>query len=408
MLKKVRIFDLQVGMYVVDTGLSWIDHPYLYAREGLVDSEEDVRRIRSEGFAEAFIETDKNRHGDHTVRVYDRADVDRAMAEALQDHPGARTNKNVPLADELEAARAAHGRGVETVRQAMAAAARGKALDAQDCLDAAREVASSVCRNRDALVCLCMVAESGSYQVLHGAGVSVLAAAFGDYLGLDRRQVGELAVAGLLHDVGKALTPRELLEKPGTLTEEEYGRVKRHPIESCSLISTSMSLPQHLLRAIAEHHERQDGSGYPRGIKGAEQSFYGRILALADVFDALTQDRPYKARILPDKAMSVLFALRGKEFETTLLERFIKCLGVYPCGSLVRLTSGEHAVVSESNPHSPLRPKVTVVFDQEFQPIHPAVLDLSGKEGPAPARPTEIEALVDHRPHGIKAGEHLV
>jgi len=408
MLKKVRIFDLQVGMYVVDTGLSWIDHPYLYAQEGLVGTEEDIRRIRSDGFAEAFIETDKTRHGDSVVRVYDRGDVDRAMAEALRDFAATRTNKNVPLGEELAAAREAHGRTVETLRQAMASAASGTPLAAQDCLDAAREVAASVSRNRDALVCVSMIAESGGYQVLHGAGVSVLAAAFGDYLGLDRKQVAELAVAGLLHDVGKALTPRELLDKPDKLTEEEYGRVKRHPIESCSVLSASMAMPQHLLRAIAEHHERHDGSGYPRGIKGAEQSFYGRILALADVFDALTQDRPYKARILPDKAMSVLFALRGKEFETTLLERFIKCLGVYPCGSLVRLSNGDHAVVSESNPHSPLRPKVTVVFDKEFQPIHPAVIDLSGKEGPAPARPTEIEALVDHRPHGIKAGEHLI
>jgi len=409
MLKKIRVFDLQVGMYVVDTGLSWLDHPYLYCREGLIQSEDDIREIRSQGFAEAFIETDMDALRCDTSRIYEQAALEKALAEALRDNPTElKSNKNVPLAEELKVAALVHAKAVQTARFAMEAVASGVPLDGQACLDSARDIAASATRNRDALVCLSMHADAGGYHVRHGVGVSVLAAAFGDYLGLNRNQVTELAVAGLLHDVGKALSPKDLLDKPGSLSDEEYQRLKRHPIESCAVVSGCMTLSEHVLRGIAEHHERFDGSGYPQGLKGAAQSFHGRLLAIADVFDALTQDRPYKSRQLPDKAMSAVYALRGRDFDTAMLERFIKCLGVYPVGCLVRLTSGEHAVVSESNPATPLRPKVTVVFDQDMAPIHPVPVDLSGREGPAPARPMEVAAIIDHRPHGVAAGDHLL
>jgi HD-GYP domain-containing protein (c-di-GMP phosphodiesterase class II) len=409
MLKKVRVFDLQVGMFIVDTGLSWLDHPYLYGTEGPLESEDQVRAIRAEGYAEAFIETDKDLQGHDSLRLYDRDAVSKALAESLVDQAcQGRGNKNVSLADEMPQAAQVHNRAVAAMRQVMEDVAKGQAIQGQPCLDAGREVAASVSRNRDALVCLHLLSEEGdSYHIRHGVGVAVLAAAFGDSLGLTRNQVSELTVAGLLHDVGKAFNPDELLNKPGTLDPNEYNRLKRHPIESCSVVSGCMNLSGNVLRGIAEHHERHDGSGYPRGLKGSEQSFFGRILAIADMFDALTQDRPYKERILPDKAMSAMYALRGRDFEPGLLERFIKCLGVYPVGCLVRLSTGEHALVSQSNPDTPLRPKVTVVFDQDMAPIHPVFLDLSGREGPAPARATEITGVVDHRPHGVQASALL-
>lgn len=408
MLKKIRVYDLQAGMYVVDTGLSWLDHPYLYCTEGFLETEDQVRAIRTEGYAEAFIETDLALLAGDSTRIYDKAAIEKALAEALIDCPQFKSNKSAALDQEMRFAPGIHRQAIEAVRFAMEAVASGIPLDARSCHEAAREVAASVSRNRDALICLCKLHDGDGYHIRHGVGVSVLASAFGDYLALDRKQVTDLALAGLLHDVGKALTPRDLLEKPGKLSGEEYHRLKRHPIESCAVVSGCTTLPGHVLRGIAEHHERHDGSGYPRGLKGPEQSFFGRILALADVFDALTQDRPYKARTLPDKAMSVLYALRGRDFESGLLERFIKCLGIFPVGSLVRLSSGEHAVVSESNPDTPLRPKVTIVFDEDMNPIHPVQFDLSGRDGPAPAKPVEVTAIVDHRPHGIRAREHLL
>jgi HD-GYP domain-containing protein (c-di-GMP phosphodiesterase class II) len=335
--------------------------------------------------------------------------VSKALAESLLEEASqAKGNKSVPLSAEMAQAMDIHDRSIQAMREAMDTVARRLPMNGQTCLDAGREVAASVARNRDALVCTNLLHEGDGYHIRHGVGVAVLAAAFGDFLGLNRNQVSELAVAGLVHDVGKALNPEDLLDKPGTLDSAEYNRLKRHPIESCSIVSGCMSLSGHVLRGIAEHHERHDGSGYPRGLKGSEQSFFGRILAIADVFDALTQDRPYKARLLPDKAMSAMYALRGRDFDPGLLERFIKCLGVYPAGCLVRLSTGEHALVSQSNPDTPLRPTVTVVFDQDMAPIHPVRLDLSGREGPAPARPVEITGVVDHRPHGVLAGEHLL
>ncbi|WP_243311878.1 HD-GYP domain-containing protein [Fundidesulfovibrio agrisoli] len=408
MLKKVRIFDLQVGMYIVDTGLSWLDHPYLYAEEGPIRSEEHIREVRAGGFAEAFIETDRNLHNEASARIYDRAAIEKAVNEALRDGAGTfRSNKSSALADELPVALAVQGKALAALGRAMEAVASGGTIDPGPCLESARDIAASVTRNRDALICLTKHHDAGSYSVRHGVGVAVAAAAFGDSLGLSRNQVTDLTVAGLLHDVGKALSPGDLLDKPGRLTDEEYARLKRHPVESCSVISGCMTLPEHVLRGIAEHHERHDGSGYPQGLKGAEQCFHGRLLAVADVFDALTQVRPYKERLLPDKALSVMYSMREKDFGQALLDRFIKCLGIYPAGSLVRLSTGEHAVVCQSNPDTPLRPKITIVFDQDMSPVHPVSMDLSGKDGPAPATPVNIVGIVDPRPHGISA-RHLL
>ncbi|MBI4805700.1 MAG: HD-GYP domain-containing protein [Desulfovibrio sp.] len=403
MLKKVRIFDMQVGMYVVDTGLSWLDHPYLYCTEGPIESEEQIKAIRADGYAEAFIETDKDSLHRNTQRVYDKDDVERALSNALRDGFNlCKNNKNTALADEFPVAVEIHAKAMASLATVMREVSEGKKLDVSACLESSEEIAASVSRNRDALIGLSILHDPGTYLIRHGASVSILASSFGNYLGLSRPQVVELAIAGLLHDLGKAKLPTELLEKPGKLTQEEHQEMTLHPAHGAALLSTVMPDAGNIHRAVAEHHERQDGSGYPRGLRGSEQSLYGRILAIADVFGAITQARPYRGRLLPDKAMSTIYSQRKKDFDPGLLERFIKCLGVYPAGSLVRLTSGECAVVSQSNPATPLRPKVGIIFDQEMTPIHPVQMDLSGREGPAPAKSMDVQEIVDHRLHSIR------
>lgn len=409
MLKKVRIFDMQVGMYVVDTGLSWLDHPYLYCAEGPIESDEQIKAIRADGFAEAFIETDKDSLRRDAQRVYGKDDVELALSNALRDGFNlCKNNKNVLLSDELPVALEIHAKAMASLATAMREVAEGKALDLSACLESAGEIAASVSRNRDALVGLSILHDPGAYLIRHGVSVSVLASSFGDYLGLSRQQVIELAIAGLLHDLGKALLPVELLEKTGKLTPEEYQEMALHPAHGAALIATGLPEAGNIHRGVAEHHERQDGSGYPRSLRGSEQSLYGRILAITDVFGAITQVRPYRGRILPDKAMSTIYSQRKKDFDPGLLERFIKCLGVYPAGSLVRLTSGESAVVNQSNPATPLRPKVSIIYDQEMIPIHPVQMDLSGREGPAPAKAMDVQEIVDHRLHGIRMHDFLL
>ncbi|GAB6038590.1 HD-GYP domain-containing protein [Fundidesulfovibrio butyratiphilus] len=406
MLKKLRVYDLQVGMYVVDTGLSWIDHPLLYSQEGYVTSEEEIVAIREEGYAELFIETDKDKQCAGSVRLFDRGEVERALddAQAELDAETA-TNKSVPLLQELEHARVAHRKAMEVAKRVLDAVAVGRPFDAQACQDLAREVSASVSRNRDALVCLAWLHDTDPYLLRHSASVSVLAAAFGDFLGLNRVQVGELALAGFLHDVGKALSPQDVLAKPGRLTPEQFHRLKFHPIESCTVISARMSLPQHVIRGISEHHERVDGSGYPRGISGKELSFFGQILGVADVYDAMTQDRPHQKAVTPGKALGTMYARRDKDFSAGILERFIKCLGVYTVGSLVRLNSGECAVVCESNPDTPLRPKVAIVFDERMRPMHPVSVDLAGSG--RLAKRLEIREVLDHKALGVNPSHHF-
>ena len=408
MLKKIRVYDLQVGMYVVDTGLSWLEHPLLYAVPGHIASEEHIQSIRREGYAELFIETDKDKQRGDGVRLFDKGELERAMGQAhIESQTQAQSNKSVPLDQELQAARATHRRSLLVAREVMEAVTVGRSFDAQACKDVSRDISSSVSRNRDALICLTWLNEAGVYTARHAANVAALAAAFGDFLGLNRVQVSELALAGFLHDVGKALAPRELLDKPiAVLTPEQLHRVKFHPVESCSILSAGMDLPAHVLRGISEHHERYDGSGYPRGVGVAELSFFGQILALADAYDVLTHDTPHHKGVPSGKALGMLYAKRNKHFEARLLERFIKCLGIYVVGSFVRLSSGECAVVRESNPETPLKPKVAIIFDPDMHPIHPVLIDLATLS--RPLNPLEIREALDHRLQGVNPLDHLV
>jgi HD-GYP domain-containing protein (c-di-GMP phosphodiesterase class II) len=408
MLKKIRVFDLQTGMYVVDTGLSWLDHPYLYCTEGLIESEDQIRSIRAEGYSETFIETDKDKLRCDTVRVYGVDEVEQAVADALLGGLNqCKSNKKASLADEMARAEAIQARAAEAVREAMDAAASGGTLDGPACAGAAGDIAASVARNRDALVCMSLLTDDDAYHIRHCASVSVFAAALGESMGFSPEHVSALALAGLLHDVGMAFIPREIKLKQGRLTPEEFLEIKTHCQRGHALLAGQAGFAPEALRAVAEHHERLDGSGYPQGLKGREISVFGRILSVADVFDALTKDRPYKTRVMPDKALGAMYGMRGRDFDQGILERFIKCVGVYPPGSLVRLSTGEYAVVSQSNPSTPLRPKVAVVLDQDMRPIHPVQMDLSGREGPAPAKAMDVSRVVDHRPHGFRAGEHL-
>ena len=169
-------------------------------------------------------------------------------------------------------------------------------------------VVDSAVRNADALLTLCKLRRHDAYTFTHGVNVSVLATAFGVSLGLSREDLQELGLAGLYHDLGKTGIPDAILNKPGRLTEAEYVRVKQHPALGGKLLA-GLGLSEGVLRGVIEHQERFDGSGYPRGLSGAAIHKWGRVLALADVYDALTSRRSYKRALLPTRALAVIHGM---------------------------------------------------------------------------------------------------
>jgi HD-GYP domain-containing protein (c-di-GMP phosphodiesterase class II) len=235
----------------------------------------------------------------------------------------------------------------------------------------------SILRNPDAMMLLNTLRQKGSYELGRAMDTSILMVTFGRFLQFPKERLEVLGLAGMLLDVGKTKLPDNVLQKRDMLSPEEYELVKAHVTHSVDLVSTSHALPPSVADIIAMHHERQDGSGYPKGLKGNEITIDGAIAGLVDSFSALTSARAYAEQASPSNALSLMHKLRGKLFHEALVEQFIQCIGIYPVGSAVELNTGEVAIVIAQNLVRRLQPRVMVILDRNWKEIHPQlILDL--------------------------------
>lgn len=401
MVVKIDVSKLLIGMYVVDTGLSWLEYPYLFSREGRIQDRKAIENIAAEGYTEAFIDTGKSGLDSETsTRLSGFKSLEEVFTEKSPSSELA-SRRPVPMEREVGVAKKVYDDALKFAKDFIGKAYTEKSVDFERSESFVNDVIASVVRNRDALTGLCKLRFYDEYTYTHCINVAVLATAFGQFLGLPETDLRPLGLAALFHDIGKANIPKNVLNKPGRLSEGEFEVIKRHPLESYNLIKEQRALQPKVLMGIIEHHEKYDGSGYPRGVKGETISMFARLISLADVYDALTSDRVYKKGMPAAQALGVMYGMREKDFHPTMVERFIKCLGIYPVGSFVRLSDGRHGLVWASNPDAPLFPSVKAAFDQAMRPIPSEIVKLSAN-GDAPAGPKlSIEEAVDPRPYKI-------
>jgi HD-GYP domain-containing protein (c-di-GMP phosphodiesterase class II) len=220
---------------------------------------------------------------------------------------------------------------------------------------------------------------------------------FGRFLQLEPGQIEFLGYLGLLQDIGKVRLPKDLLEKRGRLSIEEFEQAKLHVNYSVEILRATPGLPGDLPRIAALHHERLDGSGYPKGLRGNEIGMFGLIAAIVDTFDALTVRRPYAEPVSPSAAISMLYKWRGIFFDANLVEQFIRCIGIFPVGSLVELNTGEVGVVIAQNVAKRLLPRVMVIRDAQGNPILPQkLLDLSREPMASKDEPYRIRSTLEY------------
>jgi putative nucleotidyltransferase with HDIG domain len=216
------------------------------------------------------------------------------------------------------------------------------------------------------------------YTFQHSVSVAALAVAFGRVLEMPRAEIKELAMGGFLHDVGKAKVPGHILNKPGKLDDAEFGVMKTHATNTAELLRGVHGISEIAFNAASQHHERYDGTGYPRRLKGEEISLHGQALAIVDVYDAITSIRIYHKGMPPTEALRKLFEWGSTHFNPRLVQAFIKGIGIYPAGSLVRMESEKLGIVREVVPDKLLQPVVQLIYDcTKMCTIKPELVDLA-------------------------------
>jgi putative nucleotidyltransferase with HDIG domain len=254
----------------------------------------------------------------------------------------------------------------------------GRTIDTEKCSELVTEIAESVWRNPSALVSLARLKTHDDYTYMHSVAVAALMVALSKQMGQDETQARLAAEAGLLHDLGKALMPVAVLNKPGKLTDEEFTTIKTHPERGHELLLTGRGVDAMVLDVCLHHHEKMDGSGYPHRLQGEQISLLARMGSVCDVYDAITSNRPYKKGWDPAESITRMAAWSKGHFDVAVFRAFVTSLGIYPVGSLVRLRSGLLAVVTQQTPAKLTAPEVKVFFSIK-QGLHvtPRLLNLA-------------------------------
>lgn len=367
MLQKITIDQLKPGMFVHQ--IVEQKGKLSITNQGRVTSDAIISTLKKRGVKTLVIDTDKafnpNSNADSSIGAV-------ASPSAVKQT----ASKPVSFDSELSRAVKLHEQGKAIQHALQTNLQKEMPFDGSIPKAFSSKLVESVERNPDALLCLTKIREKDDYLLEHSLNVAILLANFAKHLGMTDNEVNELSYAGFLHDLGKIMIPDEILHKPGRLTDEEMDIMKGHVQHGVDhLLETDIQ--PHLIQAVAEHHERLDGLGYPKGKKGDEISMAGRMLAIADMYDALTADRVYKSGMSSQKAFSILMSEAPTRLDMYLVQQFIKCLGIYPVGSLVLLSNERLAMVMHQN-DSPLTPEVKVFYSvKQGHYLTPKDVDLS-------------------------------
>jgi len=406
MKREISVEELQFGMYVVQLDRPWTETSFVFQGFELKTQEEldELKKCCKK----VFVDTDKG---------LDLPDASRAQA-----HPAGKQGnvldsitrtvvyeERATLQAELPRAREAHRKTETVLAHAFDAIRAGKSLDAERVRDAVTSMTDSVARNPDAMLLLAELKEKGEQIVGRAVGVSVYMITFGRFLHLPPDQLEILGMLGLMQDIGKVRLPAALLNKKERLSDAEIKTCRSHVEQSVAILKETAGMPKELAALAALHHERFDGSGYPKGLKGDTIGLFGCIAAIVDYFDAVTRPRPYGDVVAPSNALSMLYKTRDQKFSGPLVEQFIQCIGIYPVGAIVELNSGEIGIVIAQNQARRLLPRVMVVLDAKGNPLRPQmILDLAKDPRVNPQTPYRIKRTMEKDSVSIDPAEFFI
>jgi HD-GYP domain-containing protein (c-di-GMP phosphodiesterase class II) len=370
MKKKINVRDVRLGMYIDSLCGRWIDHPF-WKKSFLLDQQKDLDGLLVCGTEELWINTDLGLDVEISVEPDDPSYTESVNQRKIEPE------LPVILSEEIKRARKIHAQGRLDVTEMFNRACNKEEVRLDRALILVDEIRKSTARNPNAFLSLTRPKEKGDYLCLHSIATCALMILLGRKMGMDHETILSLGLAGLLHDIGNIGFPIELLNKPGELTQQEYDIVKTHPMLGWNILKKH-PMDNIVMDVCLHHHERMDGMGYPECLPLDSLSVFARMAAICDAYDSLISDNYHRKGISPANAIREMTKWQEGQFDKEVFHAFIKTVGIYPFGTLVKLKSGRVAVVEEQSKKSLASPIVRVFFSTKVdEPIFQEWIDLS-------------------------------
>ncbi|WP_045387696.1 HD-GYP domain-containing protein [Vibrio rotiferianus] len=366
---KIAIADMGVGMFV--TAIEQNKRVNL-ANAGRVSTQQGIEKLKASGVK--FVWVDQ--------KLSSSACVFKPVAAESEELSPVEEQTKVPRA--FRTREAQHKRAKKLIAEAKGLAQKllnqtfeGKVIEVNEIESWADDMIESVFIDSDALQCVSALRQKDTYLLEHSVNVACLLVTFGKHLGLNKETLKQLAIGGIIHDVGKIKVDDAVLHKPARLTPEEFEHMKLHQVFAGEIILGVKGLSDISRDVCLMHHEKLDGNGYPRGLSGDQIPMHGRMSCIVDIYDALTADRVYKKGMSSAEAFKILLSLTPSHLDPDLVYKFINCIGVYPVGSIVQLSDGRVGIVWTSNESQPLKPIVKCFYSRKYKRyIDVAMVDL--------------------------------
>lgn len=385
---------LRKGMHVVELDRPWTEVPVLF-QHFVIEKDRQLSTLR-QYCKWALVEVPQQ-------YVVDNRDY----LQSLESRHYEALPERHPLLRELPRAHRGYRKARDYIQHLLLDIERDNAIQIDEALPVIQNCVTSILANANAMFWLSRIRHEDTYTAEHCLRVALMAIAFGRFLGMDKQEMETLGLCGLLHDIGKMKVPSSVLNKPARLTPEEWAQMTKHPQFGHSLLRQHHQLDPIVAEAALSHHERIDGRGYPNQSSEWQISYFARIIAIVDAYDAITSDRCYRRGRSPAEALRILFRERNKHFDGELAEAFIRMVGIYPPGSLVELTSGEVGIVLSTNPNHRLRPKIELLLNAAKVPCEPRILDLEEEPLDLDDRPYVIKQAVPDEAYGFNLEERI-
>lgn len=409
---KIPAGDLEIGMYVTRLDRPWLETGFLI-QGFMIQSKKEIDALCKECefvFIEGTLNisrANKRSGGKASGKTKSKAKKDPRFRYELPEKKATYINK-VSVDKEFDEAKITFKDARNLAHSIMDGLRIGRTLDINQARAIVSDCVESVLRNPDALLWLTQIKKRDDYTAEHCMNVCVLTATFARHLGLLESEIETVALCGLLHDVGKAKVPLEVLNKPGRLDDEELKIMNMHTVYGRDMLMSAGHKVPICIDVAYSHHERIDGSGYPRQLDHSRMPLFAKIVAITDTYDAITSNRCYENGRSSMQALKIISQCSGTQFDAELATEFIKCIGVFPPGTIVEMKTGEVGIVIATDEESRLRPKVILLLDENKKKRNnEKVVDLRKLDLDAEGLPYVIARELSNGSHGIELADYL-